>query len=126
MLGECVEITIPAYQRYQAGAKLNVIKGTVNQVVKAFGACITDKAASVCASNNIDNLLEAQPNVAIANVASTSTEECFTIIGSGSLANYSACVALTGTNGTVTRASSDADIGNATAPACDAAGACTN
>ena len=126
IIGILAAVAIPAYNAYQANAKTSTIKGSVNNLAKAFAACITVNDPTLCATNTINNTLVAQPNVAITNAASSTAEECWTVVGSGTLNNYSACIAINNTTGRITRQSSDTDIGNATAPACSGSGACTN
>ena len=128
IIGVLAAVAIPAYNRYQTTARVNVIQGTVNQIVKAFNACLTDMAPADCADNDIDGTLAAQPNVAISNVPSSSAEECWTIIGANNLMGFSACVAINNVNGTITRQSTDANIRltTGTAAGCSAAGVCTN
>ena len=126
IIGVLAAVAIPAYQKYQASAKTGTIKGSVNNLIKAYNACLAVENAGTCTNNTINGTLNAQPNVAITNVASSTAEECWTVVGSGNLANFGACVAITNTDGSVTRQSSDTDIANATAPACSGAGVCTN
>ena len=111
IIGVLAAVAIPAYQKYQESAKVGVIKGSINQIIKAFNACITAKSAGDCDDGHIDNTLEAQPNVAIVGIAGTGTPSgaCFTVKGAGSLNNYEGCVAL-GTNGNVIRQSVETDI----------------
>ena len=124
-------MAIPAYQKYQASAKVSTIKGTINQIIKAYNACITVKAHTACDDAHIDMTLAAQPTVTITPTIGTGTPlgTCFVVAGvSGtSLAGYSACVGLT-SEGAVLRQSTDANIlATGTAATCMAASsACQN
>ena len=128
IIGVLAAVAIPAYQAYQVNARVNVIEGSVNQLIKAYGACIAVDTVANCTNNTINGTLQAQTNAAIANVASSTAEECWTITGAGGLAGYVACVAIDSADGTVTRRSTDANIRatGGTQAACSAAGVCTN
>ena len=66
MLGECVDIAIPAYNKYQKAAKINVVKGSINQIQKAFSACLSVDTFADCAVGDINDTLKAQPGATIA------------------------------------------------------------
>ena len=129
IIGVLAAVAIPAYQKYQANAKLGVIKGSINQIIKAYNACIAVESVATCATNDIDDTLKEQPNAMVVATAGTGTPAggCFVVTGSGALAMYSGCVGL-GPDGEVLRQSSDTDISTlSTTAACAATmTACTN
>ena len=126
IIGVLAAVAIPAYNTYQTRAKVNTIKGSVNNLVKAYNACLTTYTTAQCASNTIQGTLVAQPNVAITNMASSTAEECWTVVGSGTLASFNSCVAINNTTGQITRQSTDTQIPDGTVAACTGAGVCTN
>ena len=123
IIGVLAAVAIPAYQRYQENAKANTITSSLNQIVKAYNACISIDAYTTCTTANINMTLNASPNATVAATIGTGTPSggCFVVTGSGSLAMFSGCVALN-TLGETIRQSADSDIKNlTTTAACTAA-----
>ena len=131
IIGVLAAVAIPAYQRYQENAKTSTIRGSLNQIVKAYNACIAVDTYTNCAAAGgfINMTINQSPNAMVTSVVGTGTPSggCFTVIGSGSIAMYGGCVGLN-TLGEVIRQSADSDISNtATTATCAAAmTACTN
>ena len=75
IIGVLAAVAIPAYQRYQESAKINVIKGSLNNIVKAYNACLAVSDVAMCSTNDIDMTINAQPGTTITN-ASTAIDTC--------------------------------------------------
>ena len=106
---------------------MNVILGSVNNITKAFNACLTVKGITDCDNNNIDNTINAQPNTTITATTGTAatTPACFVVAGTTgtSLAGFNACISFSSTGQTVQQSSTAANIKGTSA--CAATGICT-
>ena len=60
IIGIIAAVAIPAYQRYQERAQINVVQGTINQIKKAFPACLSLSGFNDCATQTISDTLEFQ------------------------------------------------------------------
>ena len=121
IIGVLAAVAIPAYQRYQTEAKKSTIKGSINQIIKAYNACISVKASTNCDDGHIDMTLAQQPNTTISGTTGTGSPAgvCFLIVGAGSLSDYSGCVAVN-TDGSLIRRTPDTNINNGTTATCTA------
>ena len=122
IIGVLAAVAIPAYNSYQANAKASTIRGSLNQIAKAFNACITVNNRTTCTSTTINGTIAGQANAAITATLGTGTPAgaCFVVTGSGTLANYTGCIALN-ENGELIRQSADSDISDTTSTATCAA-----
>ena len=135
IIGVLAAVAIPAYQRYQENAKISVIRGSLNQIIKAYNACLAVENTGTCsggtagtafalAASTINMTINPQPNTTIQASRSAANVSCFIVSGSGSLAGYTGCVQFTSIGETTTQSTTDAHI-TGTASACSAAGVCT-
>ena len=118
IIGVLAAVAIPAYQRYQENAKVSTIRGSLNNIVKAYNACIAVDTVANCATPTINMTINSQPNTMITGIAGTGVPSggCFTVIGSGSIVGYGGCVGLN-TLGETLRVSADTDISNTSSTA---------
>ena len=77
IIGVLAAVAIPAYQKYQRTAKVNVIAATLNQVEKAFPACLTVDNFANCDDPNIAGTLKGQAGAKIAGSTDGSTNACW-------------------------------------------------
>ena len=127
IIGVLAAVAIPAYQSYQENAKIGVVRGSLNNIIKAYNACLAVESVATCAVPDINMTLNAQPNTTIMGAAGTTTmtAACFLVTGSGSISGYSGCVAFDSNGQTTMQSTTDANI-KGTASMCVAAGAtCT-
>ena len=103
IIGILAAVAIPAYNSYQDNAKVSVIKGSLNNVIKAFNACITVDTWGSCVSTNIAMTLNAQPGTTV-STGMTGTVACFMVEHAAS--GYEGCVQFNA-NGQVTAGPSD-------------------
>ncbi len=68
IIGVLAAVAIPAYQSYQANAKVSLVKSSLNQVKKAFAVCLTQSDVLSCAGK--DNT-EASNSLSASNVKGT-------------------------------------------------------
>ena len=95
IIGVLAAVAIPAYNRYRADAERNVVRSTLNQVIKAFNACIADQPFATCATNNINMTVSAQAGTTIASntAASMAPPFCLAVSGVGA-GGRSGCVGM--------------------------------
>ena len=97
IIGVLAAVAIPAYNRYRAAAERNVVRTTLSQVIKAFNACISDRAFATCAVDDIGDTFNAQPgstpasNMAATVAAAGTPSFCFQVTGVGA-GDRSGCV----------------------------------
>ena len=58
-------MAIPAYQKYQKSAKEGVALGSINQIKKAWAACIAVNSYTTCNTSGIDGTIQQQPGAMI-------------------------------------------------------------
>ena len=121
IIGILAAVAIPAYNSYQDNAKVSVIKGSLNNVTKAFNACITVDTFGNCVSTNIAMTLNAQPGTTV-SVGMNAAMACFMVEHAAS--GYEGCVQFN-TNGQVIAGPSNEAQIKAAATMCSSAGACT-
>ena len=132
IIGVLAAVAIPAYNKYQKNAKVNVIKASMNQIIKTYNACLSGKNQGDCTSGmagtaltltaiDIDGTLDAQPGTTIQATRSAANAAC--IIVTHAASTYEGCVGFNA-DGEVLAQSSDAQIQVATT-ACTTAGVCT-
>lgn len=94
IIGVLAAVAIPAYNKYQKTAKINVVKSSLNQVVKAFNACLATETVTICANatGTINDTLNAQPGVGITATNGTSGI-CF-YVDATTGGGYTGCVQL--------------------------------
>ena len=123
IIGVLAAVAIPAYNSYRANAERNVVRATLNQVIKAFNACISNEAFAVCDGNDINDTLAAQPGTTITTTTDGMSDFCFlaSMVGAG---DRSGCVQLN-ENGEVDNQSTTNAQLDAAASTCAAMGVCT-
>ena len=124
IIGVLAAVAIPAYNSYQQSAKVNAIKGSINNIVKAFNACLVVNDFATCDNDNVNTTLNAQPGAMIASGTNGSTMACWNVINA-TTTTLGGCVQV-GSNGQISTQSSDTQIGDTTAPVCNTSmGTCT-
>ena len=56
IIGVLAAVAIPAYQRYQVKAKEGVVNGSLNNIKKAFAACVSVETYATCTTSNTINM----------------------------------------------------------------------
>ena len=121
IIGILAAVAIPAYNSYQDNAKVSVIKGSLNNVTKAFNACITVNTFGNCVQPTIQMTLNAQPGTTV-TTGMGATQACFMVEHAAS--GYEGCVQFND-NGQVTLGPSDDAQIKAAATMCNSSsGAC--
>ena len=103
IIGVLAAVAIPAYNAYRADANRNMIRSSLNQIIKAFNACISAETFATCApagtaltNNTINGTLAAQQGTTVQSVGDAANA-CFMVEGAG----VSGCVSFD-VNGQVT------------------------
>ena len=130
IIGVLAAVAIPAYNAYQDNAKVGVVKSSLQQISKAYNACLAvGETVTNCggsgtpASTAVNGTVRIQTGTTVAsNINSMATQACFLITFTNG--GQKACLQLddTGNPGTFP---TDANIKDTTMGAC-AAGVCTN
>ena len=133
IIGILAAVAIPAYNAYQNNAKVGVVESSLNQVFKAFNACLAvGNAAGTCTTNDVNGTVRAQAMtmiVATMGSATTTTPACFVVTyQTGTATTQQACIDISPTGELVAAFPTAVQIGNAMAAsgACAATGVCTN
>ena len=121
IIGVLAAVAIPAYNKYQKSAKLSVVKGSLNQIQKAYNACLSVGTFAACSSSDIDDTLKAQTGATVAATVTGTTKACF--IATHTASTYDGCVEFNADGEVVNISDTDALI-EATATACTL-GVCT-
>ena len=110
IIGVLAAVAIPAYNSYRANAERNVVRSTLNNVIKAFNACISTKTFATCKSFDIGGTLTRQAGANYVIGASALVADfCFLVFNVGA-GDRSGCVQFDN-NGKVMRQSmTDAQI----------------
>ena len=130
IIGILAAVAIPAYNAYQDNAKIGVVESSLNQVVKAYNACLAvGNTAATCATNNVNGTVRAQAMTMIVATAGTAatTPGCFVVsYQTGGTDTQKACVALGPTGEQVGTFPTTAQIGMSGSGMCAGTGVCTN
>ena len=131
IIGILAAVAIPAYNSYQAKAKVNTILGSINNIAKAVNACIAVNPFGTCApagtslvAADVNNTLNAQPGTTIESVGDANNA-CFIVTGSGNLSGHSACIEFDSNGNTTTRTTSDTEVRGTSSCATSSPFACT-
>ena len=100
IIGILAAVAIPAYNSYQQNAKINTIKGSINNIVKAFNACLTVNDFATCDTADVNSTLNQQPGATIAVGTDGSATACWNVVNA-TTATLGGCVQV-GSNGQVT------------------------
>ena len=124
IIGVLAAVAIPAYNRYRADANRSVVRATLNQIIKAFNACITEDTFANCASNDIRGTLNAQAGAAVTqNQAAMAASVCFLV--DVAARDVEGCVQMNPNGEVATQSATDAQIDGATMASACATGVCT-
>ena len=86
IIGVLAAVAIPAYQKYQRSAEINIVKNTLSQIAKAFPICLTSANFGTCKSPTISGTLSSQDGASIAlGTGSPATKACFEVTNENSL-----------------------------------------
>ena len=86
IIGILAAVAIPAYQKYQRTAEINVVKNTLSQIAKAFPVCLTSDSFGDCNTVTIAGTLSSQAGASIALGASSPTDKaCFEVANENGL-----------------------------------------
>lgn len=77
IIGVLAAVAIPAYNKYQRNAKVGVVNATLNQVEKAFPACITTDTFADCDTLDVNGTLKAQSGASITSTTDGSSKVCW-------------------------------------------------
>lgn len=127
IIGVLAAVAIPAYNRYRADAERNVVRSTLNQVIKAFNACISDEPFATCATDDINMTFNAQAGttVTVNTAASNAPPFCLQVKGVGA-GDRSGCVAMNENGEVQAQTETDGQIDASTAAVSKCAvGVCT-
>ena len=134
IIGVLAAVAIPAYNRYRANANANAINSSLNQVNKAFNACLAngdELTTTECGGPTINGTLNAQPGTTITSMVANplaargTATVCFEVDSDQGQANqFEGCVDFD-INGQQINRSDVNQIRNTTASSCSAAGVCT-
>ena len=79
IIGVLAAVAIPAYQKYQRNAEINVVKSTLSQIAKAFPICLTSSAFDKCNTSDIEGTLSSQADASISADRSTAGKVCYDV-----------------------------------------------
>ena len=86
IIGVLAAVAIPAYQKYQRSAEINIVKNTLSQIAKAFPICLTSANFGRCKTTTINGTLSSQDGASIAlGTSSPDTKACFEVTNENSL-----------------------------------------
>ena len=80
VIGVLAAVAIPAYNKYQRSATLNVITATLLQIKKAVPLCLTESDFATCSTPNINDTLKHQTGATITSSQATgNTKTCWLV-----------------------------------------------
>ena len=124
IIGILAAVAIPAYQTYQKNAKIGVIEGSINQITKAWNACIALSPFGTCDTIDINSTLKAQPGATITTGTNGTSAVCYKVQNDITM-TISGCIQLDGEGNTTTK-STKTNIGDTTDAVYNSTtGACT-
>ena len=135
IIGILAAVAIPAYNAYQNNAKIGVVESSLNQMLKAFNACLAvGNTVSQCGTATVNGTVRAQANTVLdGQTMSGAAPACLSVAyQTGGTTTQQGCFQLDATGNLVSPSMgsatfpTDAEIGNAAKGACTAAGLCEN
>ena len=95
IIGVLAAVAIPAYNTYRGNARTSLVNGSLNNIIKAFNACLVsdgafDTGTGECGNPNINMTLQAQTGATITsnkNTGGSVTTICFQVEADSAIAN---------------------------------------
>ena len=128
IIGVLAAVAIPAYNGYKENAKRGVVRASLNQIKKAFPACLAVNNYAACATAGVKGTILAQQGATIGEEllkgTAPSRKSCWLVTAE----NKKGCIQFDeGTTGSpATESTTDAEMdGVTTAASCGTNGECT-